>query len=573
MVVPADIVVCDPCGDPRSDARAEAVDSGDAYAGASPRDKSDDDDGMLASALAAAAAAPRPAAPAPAVIIIDSDDDMGCPPPQPACARRRELAVPATLRGASYGESGGPLASPRSAGPEINLLRAGAIRGTTYGESSYKLYQASSNGPKINEKTLLVLWLHAGDMGDIPTVDLLKVHLQLERRTTCFLVPRSPKAPPGGLKFEWGLSYTKAQGRNSWSFIFGQLDDAYLHALCALVRAARIEVGASEVWVIGYSMGGFGAYQVASHDPDAFDAIVPVAGYALGTIEPSNSGYYAPQPESSEIFKGFLDKYAARLARVRVLAVVHAERDAESSYRDARAIVKRVRREGGNVMLIRVPDVLADSDPGKKGALRGHRYFNYALLSDTSRSVLYDRLQEALAATSQPKPGELPSNIKAKPKLGPPMTSVPPTATKSAARSSPACLPSQPPQEIAAERNPIRVEAAMLYVPDVRGGVATPRKVAELSDMLAVSPPPQRPSTAGLGAIAQATQAAQVVGAAHEMAVPSKAHPMRRRRHLESGTGAADAPASKVARAGEPSASEARVGFSEPLYALIAGAS
>lgn len=41
---------------------------------------------------------------------------------------------------------------------------------------------------------------------------------------------------------------------------------------------------------------------------------------------------------------------------------------------------------------------LPDSDPGhrKKGAKSGHRYFNYALLNDTSDAVMYDRLRAVL---------------------------------------------------------------------------------------------------------------------------------------------------------------------------------
>ncbi|CAK0896290.1 unnamed protein product [Prorocentrum cordatum] len=176
-----------------------------------------------------------------------------------------------------------------------------------------------------------------------------------------------------GLRFYWGLGYTKAQNKNSLGFVFGKLHEPYLEDLCRLVRATAERVSACRVCVMGYSMGGFGAYQVASHDPGAFDAAVPVAGYGLGTLEPPDRGYGAPQPASARVFEEWLRAAAPRLARLPLLLVVHAERDAESSVRDARAIVARVRAEGGCARLAAVPDEAADSDPGRKGARRGHR--------------------------------------------------------------------------------------------------------------------------------------------------------------------------------------------------------
>ena len=44
-------------------------------------------------------------------------------------------------------------------------------------------------------------------------------------------------------------------------------------------------------------MGGFGAIQAGTFAPEAFDAVVSVAGYGLGTSE-AKSGYGAPQPRS-----------------------------------------------------------------------------------------------------------------------------------------------------------------------------------------------------------------------------------------------------------------------------------
>lgn len=35
-------------------------------------------------------------------------------------------------------------------------------------------------------------------------------------------------------------------------------------------------------------MGGFGAFQLGGFSPDAFDAVISVAGYGLGTNEPES---------------------------------------------------------------------------------------------------------------------------------------------------------------------------------------------------------------------------------------------------------------------------------------------
>ena len=40
------------------------------------------------------------------------------------------------------------------------------------------------------------------------------------------------------------------------------------------------------VAIFRYSMGGFGAFQLGGFAPDAFDVVISVAGYGLGTLEP-----------------------------------------------------------------------------------------------------------------------------------------------------------------------------------------------------------------------------------------------------------------------------------------------
>lgn len=280
--------------------------------------------------------------------------------------------------------------------PGIRLLRSAELRGESYGSTSYKLYEgppsATPTGP-----TVLFVWMHGADNSDIPASDLLRIGERM-RHHTHFLVPMSPKVSPDGYRFNWGLRFTKAQNKDGLGFIYGEMHEPYLNDLCDLVRSVREEVCAERVCVCGYSMGGFGVYQVIAHDPEAFDVAVPIAGYVQGTMA-SDGNYAASQPEAAQRFHAFLKAYARQMASVPLILAVHARCDRESSFADADVIVKEIHSRGGKATLHGVPDDAADSDPGKKRKpSNGHRYFKYTLLGDTSETVLYQHLRQAFAA-------------------------------------------------------------------------------------------------------------------------------------------------------------------------------
>jgi len=355
--------------------------------------------------------------------IIEQDAGSGSPTQTPTSAPGIEAAAEsAPNQGTAYvpAEPVKIKATPKQIGkraqservPNITLQRTGSLHGATYGDCSYKLYEAHDSPAQGEEPPLLVIWLHGGDMGDIPQACLARMHSHLGRRV-CFLVPLSPKNSPTGLKFEWGVSHAKSQNKHELSFIYGELHEPFLKDFCNLVRSVTLELGALHVCVIGYSMGGFGAYQLAGHDPDVFDVVVSIAGYGLGTLEPEDRGYGAPQPQSSNIFHTFMDLNARNLATLPALFIVHARNDAMSSFMDAEAIFHRVSNEGGCVQLLCVPDESADSDPGKKKKL-GHRYFNFSLLKDTSKELIWDRIAVALSET-RPRGSDPPGSVVAKP--------------------------------------------------------------------------------------------------------------------------------------------------------------
>eukprot|EP00931_Biecheleriopsis_adriatica_P009519 TRINITY_DN110597_c0_g1_i1.p1 TRINITY_DN110597_c0_g1~~TRINITY_DN110597_c0_g1_i1.p1 ORF type:complete len:317 (-),score=69.78 TRINITY_DN110597_c0_g1_i1:248-1198(-) len=282
----------------------------------------------------------------------------------------------------------------------LRLVDSGKLTGPDFGESAFKIYEA---GGEMAETPYVFVWLHGADMGEIDTGSLRKMHEKLMRRTF-FFVPMNPKGA-AGLKFSWGVAHTKAQNKNSCGFVNGQRHDNYLKALTMRISKLSCEQDAERVVVCGYSMGGFGAYQLGSFAPDTFDAVISVAGYGHGTLQPADQGYHAPQPQSSVIFKNFLQKEIAKLSHVPVVMCVHAQSDTISYFEDNRQIiecVERVNRKRGRkgfAKLTEVPEHHADSDPGrKKKAKQGHSYFNYTLLNPTSEGIVWKPLRDAFCS-------------------------------------------------------------------------------------------------------------------------------------------------------------------------------
>lgn len=278
----------------------------------------------------------------------------------------------------------------------VRVVRQGKLRGESFGQSSFTLYEACS--PDLQEeRPCVVVWLHGQDMGHIPLTDIRTMQRRLGRRVVC-LVPRNPELEGNHRRFLWALGYTKAQNRNGLGFVYGELDAAYLESLNSVIRELAEEVSASHVVLCGYSMGGFGAYQLAGHCPQLYDAVVAVASHGLGTLEPQDQGYNAPQPESSQIFQAFLDTCAPGLAAVPLVLAVHARRDAVSRFLDAEGVIEAVRNLGGHAELVVVPDDMADSDLGRKNKSRlGHSYYYYSLVNDSSEEVLYSQLRTVLS--------------------------------------------------------------------------------------------------------------------------------------------------------------------------------
>ncbi|CAE7322539.1 NMA111 [Symbiodinium natans] len=279
-------------------------------------------------------------------------------------------------------------------------------KGYGFGECRYKLLEAVTEGFE-HEAPYLAVWLHGGDWGSISKQDLQTMQWRMGRRTI-WMVPKSPKSPrtSNGWEFQWGCCHKKEdnqKARVDQGFIWGHLHSGFLTAFAESIRGLSARFQADRVLAFGYSMGGFGAYQVASWAPEVFDAIVSLAGYGLGTEDPQHERFRAPQPQSGRIFRDFVGRYVTRMAKVPVVLAVHAWCDSLSSYHDDCTIIwaikKQARDEGFTkhfADMITLPDSLANTDLPYSSS--GHDYYYASLLRNSSERILWSKLRSALWA-------------------------------------------------------------------------------------------------------------------------------------------------------------------------------
>lgn len=230
-------------------------------------------------------------------------------------------------------------------------------------------------------------------MQDIDPQILLAMQQRIGKRIF-FFVPMCPKENSDGSGLYWGVAYDKSENKGGRGFIFGHLHHEFMAALSQRIRAFVRQFQPEKVLLCGYSMGGFGVWTLGAHAPDLFDAVVSAAGYGVGTKEPSDKGWGAPQPKSSEIFDAWLAEASVWLATIPVVMAIHAPADTISSYNDAALIIQAVSqrmerrptgsRRGGAVM-VTVPNDKANSDAKRRGRKKQcHSYFTHSLVSEDS---------------------------------------------------------------------------------------------------------------------------------------------------------------------------------------------
>ncbi|CAE7240652.1 NMA111, partial [Symbiodinium necroappetens] len=255
----------------------------------------------------------------------------------------------------------------------MRLFLVHVCAGFAFGECWYKLYESVTEGFE-NEAPYLAVWLHGGDWGNISKRDLQTMQWRMGRRTI-WMVPKSPKSArsPKGWEFQWGCCHKKEDNRNDQGFIWGHLHSSFLTAFAETIGNVAHRFQADRVLAFGYSMGGFGAYQVASWSPEVFDAVVSLAGYGLGTEDPQHERFRAPQPQSGQIFRDFVERYGTRMAKVPVVLAVHAWCDSLSSYNDDCEIIWAVKHQArreelgawGEAPVAKFADIVGPTEMGE----------------------------------------------------------------------------------------------------------------------------------------------------------------------------------------------------------------
>merc|ERR1712048_1271135 len=95
--------------------------------------------------------------------------------------------------------------------------------------------------------------------------DIAVMAKKLNRRLVC-MAPKNPQRC-NGYEFFWGQSFNKDQNKNGLGFVYGHLNYEVLSALCVAIKQVAQEARAERTIVGGYSMGGFGGFQLGGFKP------------------------------------------------------------------------------------------------------------------------------------------------------------------------------------------------------------------------------------------------------------------------------------------------------------------
>ncbi len=183
-------------------------------------------------------------------------------------------------------------------------------------------------------KLPLLVYLH----GFVPTYDLL-----------------SPPTIPSSftnLAERAGFAVVVPFGRSNTDFQ-GVGEQDVLHIIDLMQQRCNIDT--NRVLIAGYSMGGMGAWQIASRWPDRFCGLFALGNrgdfYTWQNIQPTA----LPPWQRRIIDTQFAANWAHRLTTLPILAI-HGENDFLMPLREARAIFDRVPKTNPNAKLILLPN-------------------------------------------------------------------------------------------------------------------------------------------------------------------------------------------------------------------------
>lgn len=153
----------------------------------------------------------------------------------------------------------------------------------------FTILKIGSNKPSANHTIPMLLFLHgAGERGN-DNMTQLKVGLPtlinsiLESRNACYIIiPQCPKDEKW-VPTDWSKKYSSMDLCMSWPL-------ASANELLDSIMKANKEIDSNRIYVTGYSMGGFGCWEMLQRFPSKFAAAIPICGggdtlYAKSLIE------------------------------------------------------------------------------------------------------------------------------------------------------------------------------------------------------------------------------------------------------------------------------------------------
>ena len=204
--------------------------------------------------------------------------------------------------------------------PEGSVTFGGTSRG-------FRVYLPEGRDP--NEKLPVILYLHgSGSRGEdnIAQVDGFRWSIE-----------------PLKEKFRYIAVLPQCEGDNFWSS-----QNMTEYALAALDQTVKEFNGDPErLYLVGFSLGGYGVWQIAAANPGKFAALVPIAGGVVGTypINPAARRAIIPAVgnmlESAEPYK-----QVAHAIGGTPVWVFHGDRDHSVPVEFARNIVESLRAQG-----------------------------------------------------------------------------------------------------------------------------------------------------------------------------------------------------------------------------------
>jgi predicted peptidase len=171
------------------------------------------------------------------------------------------------------------------------ILLLASCGGVKRGVSTTKIFESSATTlpyqvfyPDVygKQKVPVIVFLHgSGERGNDNVQQLKHVvpyltSVEVQSKYPCVVI--SPQCPKN---LDWS-----PLDRTTWTAIAGQPTTAPTQALIELIKKVKSDknIYDSRIYIIGMSMGGFGAFDILSREPSLFAAGAPICGGADLTV-------------------------------------------------------------------------------------------------------------------------------------------------------------------------------------------------------------------------------------------------------------------------------------------------